>query len=84
MIPPTEQITDTSSAKYLVIIEQDEDGMYVASVPALQGCHTQAKNIDKLMLRIREAIELCLEVEQESTKKSPLKFIGVQQLEFTL
>jgi len=46
-----------------VIIEQDAEGYFVASVPELSGCHTQAKSLDKLMQRIREAIELCLEVE---------------------
>jgi predicted RNase H-like HicB family nuclease len=46
-----------------VVIERDEEGYYIASVPALAGCHTQAKSLDTLMKRIREAIELCLEVE---------------------
>jgi predicted RNase H-like HicB family nuclease len=45
-----------------VVIEKDEDGYFVASVPALPGCHTQAKSLDTLMKRIKEAIELCLEV----------------------
>ena len=45
-----------------VVIERDAEGYYVASVPELRGCHTQAKSLDKLMVRIREAIDLCLEV----------------------
>lgn len=49
--------------EFNVIIEKDEDGYYVASVPTLTGCHTQAKSLDELMERIKEAIELCLEVE---------------------
>jgi len=44
-----------------VLIEQDEEGYYVATVPALHGCHTQAKNLDTLMKRVREVILLCLE-----------------------
>lgn len=44
-----------------VVIERDEEGFYVASVPDLHGCHTQAKSLDVVMERIREAIELCLE-----------------------
>lgn len=44
-----------------VIIERDEEGYFIASVPSLPGCHTQAKSLDELMQRIREAIELCLE-----------------------
>ena len=49
--------------KFSIIIERDEEGWYVASVPELSGCHTQAKSLDILMKRIREAIKLCLEVE---------------------
>ena len=48
-----------------VIIERDEDGRYVASVPSLRGCHTQAESLDDLMTRVREVIELCLEVGEE-------------------
>ena len=48
-----------------VIIERDSEGYFVASVPTLRGCHTQAKSLDELIERIREAIELCLEVEQD-------------------
>ena len=48
-----------------VIIEKDADGYFVASVPSLKGCHTQAKSYDELIERIQEAIELCLEMEKE-------------------
>ena len=46
--------------KFTVVIERDEEGYYVGTVPALRGCHTQAKTLDTLMKRVREAIELCL------------------------
>jgi predicted RNase H-like HicB family nuclease len=49
--------------KFSVVIEKDEDGYYVASVPDLPGCHTQAKTLDELMERTREAVELYLEVK---------------------
>lgn len=49
--------------QYDVLIERDADGYYVASVPQLHGCHTQARSLDELMARIREAIELCLDVQ---------------------
>ena len=49
--------------KFAVIVERDEDGYYVASVPELPGCHTQAKTLDELMKRVREAIEAYLEAE---------------------
>jgi len=51
----------------------------VATVPELRGCHTQAKSLDTLMKRVREAIELCLEVEGEERRVG--KFIGVQRVE---
>jgi len=63
---------------YNVIIERDDEGFYVASVPELHGCHTQARSLDKLMERIKEAIALCLEVQEQESK--PLEFIGVQRI----
>ena len=63
--------------EFNVIIERDAEGYYVASVLELQGCHTQARSLDDLMKRIREAIELCLEVEKEITSN---EFIGVQKI----
>jgi len=47
--------------KFTILIEKDEDGYYVASVAELPGCHTQARTIDELMKRIREAITAYLE-----------------------
>jgi len=62
--------------EFNVVIEQDEDGYYVASVPTLRGCHTQAKSLDVLMKRVKEAIALCLEVEEPVTNQ----FVGVQRV----
>jgi predicted RNase H-like HicB family nuclease len=64
--------------EFNVIIEKDSAGYYVATVPALRGCHTQAKSLDTLMKRVREAIELCLEVEDDA-ESSP-DFVGVQRV----
>jgi len=49
--------------EFNVVIERDQEGYYVASVPELHGCHTQARSLDILQRRIQEAIELCLEEE---------------------
>jgi predicted RNase H-like HicB family nuclease len=49
--------------KFGVLVEKDEDGYFVGSVPELPGCHTQAKTLDDLLRRIKEAIELYLETE---------------------
>jgi predicted RNase H-like HicB family nuclease len=61
-----------------VIVERDSEGYFVASVPVLTGCHTQAKSLDELMERIREAIELCLEVQGEMPEQ--LDFVGIQRI----
>ena len=66
------------SREFNVIIERDSEGYFVASVPSLPGCHTQAKSLDELMERIREAIELCLEVDEDTAE--PLDFVGVQRV----
>jgi len=65
--------------EYTILIEKDEDGYYVGSIPALPGCHSQAKSVDQLMERMEEAIALWLEVEQE-TDPSPLEWVGIQRL----
>ena len=62
--------------EFNVVIERDEDGYFVASVPELRGCHTQAKSLDTLMERVKEAIQLCLEVEEPVSNE----FIGIQRV----
>ena len=64
--------------EFNVVVERDAEGFYVASVPTLRGCHTQARSLDELMERIKEAIALCLEVEGETTEA--LDFVGVQRV----
>lgn len=51
------------TSEFGVFVERDEDGYYVASVPALRGCHTQSGSLGELTSRVREAIKLCLEVQ---------------------
>lgn len=62
--------------EFNVVIERDEDGYFVASVPELRGCHTQAKSLDVLMKRVKEAILLCLEIEEPVSNE----FIGIQRV----
>jgi len=52
--------------EFTVIIEQDEEGYYIAEVPQLKGCHTQARSPEELMERIKEAIQLCLDTCEEA------------------
>ena len=67
-----------------VLIEQDEDGIYMGKVPELVGCLTQGNSLDELMKNIKEAIELCLEVQTEDKKRAredQTRFVGVQEIE---
>lgn len=70
---------NSMTREFNVVIERDADGYFIASVPSLRGCHTQAKSLDVLMERIREAIELCLEVEEPTITD----FVGVQRVVVT-
>ena len=66
---------------FTVLIEQGEDGAYIATVPALKSCYTQANTIPELLEKVNEVIGLCLE-----EKETPVlaKFIGVQQVEIAV
>jgi predicted RNase H-like HicB family nuclease len=70
------------SRKFNVIIEKDEDGYFVGLVPELPGCHTQAKSLDVLQERLKEAIQLYLQVEKDIPEN--LQFVGIQQIEVSL
>ena len=65
--------------EFTVIIERDKEGFFVGTVPSLKGCHTQARSLDELMERIKEAIQLCLEVEGDLAPEQ-LQLIGVQKV----
>ena len=64
---------------FTTIIEQGENGWYIATVPDIPGCYTQGKTIPQLLERIKEAIEVCLEADKEEIE--PMRFVGVQQIE---
>lgn len=64
--------------EFNVLIERDSEGFLVASVPDLPGCHTQAKSLDKLLERIKEAIELCL--EEYGERRDASEFLGIQRV----
>ncbi len=67
----------TKHDRFTILIERDEDGFLVATVPALKSCYTQAKTMDELLHRIQEVIQLCLEEQ----KPANLEFVGVQTIE---
>jgi len=76
---------------FRIIIQQDEDGIFVASVPAISGCHSQGESYEEVIKNITEAIELCLEVAKEDKKyyqkidwseveDTKMKFLGVTEV----
>jgi len=75
--------------QFKIILEQDEDGYLIASVPALPGCYTQAKTLPELKKRVKEAISLCLEEAKENSKyRNRIKtlayepaFVGLEMVE---
>ena len=73
----TKKSKKTKPVPFTVVIEQDEDGYYVATIPALHGCYTQARTLEELAPRIREVIALCL-VGQQAPR---MKFVALQQVE---
>lgn len=64
--------------EFTVLIEQDEPGYFVATVLTLRGCHTQAKTLDTLMIRVREVIKLCL--ADANNHVQPLELVGIHQI----
>jgi predicted RNase H-like HicB family nuclease len=65
--------------EYTVVIERDEDGTLVGSVPSLHGCHTQADTMDELLERMKEVILLCLDANGDEPTE-PLELVGIQRL----
>jgi len=64
---------------FTVVIEQDEEGMFIARIPDISGCQTQGKTVQQAIERAREAIQVCVEADRKDVH--PLKFIGVQRIE---
>ncbi|HVL87313.1 MAG TPA: type II toxin-antitoxin system HicB family antitoxin [Candidatus Thermoplasmatota archaeon] len=68
--------------RFKVIIEQDPDGGYVASVAGLPGCHTQGETLDELRSNVKEAIALYLE-DEEVPDRLP-QFVAVEDVEVSV
>ena len=65
--------------KYTVIVEKDEAGWLVSEVLGLPGCHTQAKDMNQLLERTKEAIRAYLKSDEDIEISE--EFVGVQQIE---
>lgn len=69
-----------SLLQFNVIFEVDEDGYYVASVPAIPGCYTQGKTLEEAKRRIKEALKLCVGKDDDYSQTSPASFIGIDRI----
>lgn len=67
-----------------VLIERDERGMYVGTIPTLRSCYTQGKTLEELYERLREVVALSIEVEKDFFKGrvTPSVIVGFQNMEF--
>ena len=70
---------------YRVLIEQDEDGVFVASAPSLQGCYTEADTFEEAMKNIKDVIKLHLQARKANVPfpdDSRTEFVGIKNLIF--
>jgi len=66
---------------FIVLIEKDEDGFFIGTVPSLKGCYSYGKTLDELMANLKEAIEAHLEAFAEEKALPVTRFAGVQEIE---
>ena len=81
-MPKSKCLTGESMTKlhnFTVIIEKDEDGIYVAEVPDLKGCYTQGATVEEVQKNINEVIELCLKTQKQEVSQH--EFVSVQRLQ---
>jgi len=73
--------------RFQVIIEQDEDGWYIADVPALEGCHSQGRTFEEALANVREVIAMCVQEMREEGKPIEPHYpevVGIKTLEISL
>ncbi|MCR4335202.1 MAG: type II toxin-antitoxin system HicB family antitoxin [archaeon] len=64
---------------FVVLVEQDASGWFVARVPDIQGCQTQGKTVEQALERVKEAIQVCVEVDK--IRPSDMRFVGLQNVQ---
>ncbi len=65
-----------------ILIEQDEDNVYIVSCPVYKGCHSYGKTIEEAIRNITEVIQMCIEEENDKQPKIANRFIGFRELQF--
>lgn len=70
------------TAQFTVYIEQDEDGMFVGSIPAVPSCYAEGKTQAGMLRNLSEVLRLCLRnVDKAEIQKN--RFVGIQNLELS-
>lgn len=64
-----------------ILVETDEDGVFIVSCPLYKGCHSYGKNIDEALANLKEVAEMCI-AEQEQPASN--QFIGIREMELTI
>ena len=64
-----------------IMVETDEDGIYIVSCPIFKGCNSYGKTIDEAIENIKEVIEICMEEEKPSNLN---RFIGFREIEVSI
>ncbi len=77
----TMKTISNKTAHLPLIVEQDEDNIYIVSCPIFKGCHSYGKTIDEALDNIKEVIEICLEEEKGKKVRSSNRFIGYREME---
>ena len=68
--------------QFTVYIEQDEDKMYVGSIPSVPSFHAEGRTQNEMLKNLQQVLQLCLRnVNVKEVEK--IKFVGIQNLEFS-
>lgn len=71
----------TTKRNFIVLIERDEDGIFIGTVPAIEECHSFGKTLDELMTNMKETIGAYFEAFTEEEKALPIiRFVGIQEI----
>lgn len=66
-----------------ILIEQDEDNVYIVSCPVFKGCHSYGKTIDEALENIKEVIDICMEEERDKVSEIN-RFVGFREMQVTI
>ena len=72
--------TGSSTFHFPILVELDEDGVFIVSCPSFQGCHSYGATIEEALENIKEVIEMCIEEERPMPVN---RFVGFREMEIT-